>query len=65
MKGNLPNIFPIRKEDGLHCPDDDTKLVFEYHNITMMDRYRMGNEYDEYTCPKCKRYFRETTIYRD
>jgi uncharacterized protein YbaR (Trm112 family) len=53
-------------QDGeLYCPNDDAKLEFDQHQVGMMDRYRIGNEWDVYICPKCKQEFAHTTIFRD
>jgi uncharacterized protein with PIN domain len=59
------NYFLIRKNGGLYCPDCDVELEFDRHFVGMMDRYRVGNEGDNYVCPKCKQIFFEITIFRD
>ncbi len=57
--------IPNRKGFDLYCPICDVELEFDHHWIGMMSRDRIGNEGDDYVCPKCKHKFFQITIFRD
>jgi hypothetical protein len=61
----IHQYFPINKNGELYCPNDNTKLEHTGHFVGMMDAYRIGNEGENYVCPKCKQPFWKTTIFRD
>jgi hypothetical protein len=57
--------LPEHRNDGLYCPVCEIKLVFDHHWVGMMSIDKIGNEGDDYVCPKCKHKFFQITLFRD
>ncbi len=57
--------IPNHKNGELYCPVCDVKLEFDHHWVGTIGQSRIGNEGDDYVCPKCKHKFFQITIFRD